>query len=98
MNWNIYLIAKLFTALQFMLFSIFLFTQKSNKLSNRILAGFLFINGINFLILLFIPSPSGLLPILTIFRYGILLLIGPLLYFYTQSRTVSGFQFKDIKR
>ena len=74
----------IFTAVQYILFSLYLFTVKKNRiLSNRILALFLFTTGIRLIDITFF---TGLIAWITVF------LIGPLIYLYTKSLVINKFR------
>ena len=82
--------------LQVLLLSLFLFThRKGDKLSNRLLALFFLLLGINLI--------DGLIgftgfyekyPSLAHLADGLVFLLGPLMYFYTCSVVYKGFEFK----
>ena len=74
----------IFTAVQYILFSLYLFSVKKNRiLSNRILALFLFTTGIRLIDITFF---TGLIAWITVFS------IGPLIYLYTKSLVINKFR------
>lgn len=81
-----------------LLFSIFLVTRNGrNRLSNLLLAGFLFINAVPFLLNVFALLKLRVfhsVPTLFLSIFNLDFLLGPLIYFYTKSVAAKDFAFK----
>jgi len=98
MPFNLIFIMNIISVFLLIFFSIFLVTRKKqSRLSNFLLAGFLFINSIPFLFDIINSLDLKIfssLPTLYLSFFNLDFLMGPLIYFYTKSVAIKDFRLK----
>jgi len=99
MPFNLIFIMNIISVFLLIFFSIFLVTRKKqSRLSNFLLAGFLFINSIPFLFNIIYSLDLKIfrsLPTLYLSFFNLDFLMGPLIYFYTKSVAIKDFRLKN---
>lgn len=98
MLFNLIFIMNIISVFLLIFFSIFLVTRKKqSRLSNFLLAGFLFINSIPFLFNIIYSLDLKIfrfLPTLFLSFFNLDFLMGPLIYFYTKSVAIKDFRLR----
>jgi len=98
MPFNLIFIMNIISVFLLIFFSIFLVTRKKqSRLSNFLLAGFLFINSIPFLFNIIYSLDLRIfrsLPTLFLSFFNLDFLMGPLIFFYTKSVAIKDFRLK----
>lgn len=98
MPFNLIFIMNIISVFLLIFFSFFLVTRKKqSRLSNFLLAGFLFINSIPFLFNIFYSLDIRIfrsLPTLYLSLFNLDFLMGPLIFFYTKSVAIKDFRLR----